>query len=347
MTKIASLLFILITFFFNAQIVNIPDANFKNYLLTGQSGVNTNGDNEIQVSEAQALNGILNISFLNISDLTGIEAFINIKELWCVGNNLTSLNLNNNVNLEVLTCYVNQLTTLDISNNTKLKTVVCYNNQLTSLNTSNNPKLEVLACAGNNITSLDLSNNIELNALYCTENELTNLDVTNNVKLKILQCFINYISSLNLSSNIALEQVLCGANPLNTLNVKNGNNNIIYNFNAANSPNLYCIQVDNPSSTVHNNWIKDSAANYSTNCNYLNTKEVSKDDIIIYPNPVKDFLNIQIDNTIKKVEIFSMTGKLLKTTINNKIAVSNLPEGNYIVVITTDKDIISEKFIKL
>ena len=37
----------------NEKIVNIPDANFKGYLL-GNTAINTNGDNQIQVSEAAA-----------------------------------------------------------------------------------------------------------------------------------------------------------------------------------------------------------------------------------------------------------------------------------------------------
>ncbi len=38
------------------QNVNIPDANFKAYLV-GDIAINTNGDNEIQVSEASTFNG--------------------------------------------------------------------------------------------------------------------------------------------------------------------------------------------------------------------------------------------------------------------------------------------------
>ena len=41
------------------QNVNIPDANFKAYLV-GNSAVNTNGDSEIQVSEAAAFLGSIN-----------------------------------------------------------------------------------------------------------------------------------------------------------------------------------------------------------------------------------------------------------------------------------------------
>ena len=58
----------------NAQNVNIPDANFKTYLL-GNTLINTNGDTEIQVSEASSFSGGIDCSNLSIADLTGIENF--------------------------------------------------------------------------------------------------------------------------------------------------------------------------------------------------------------------------------------------------------------------------------
>jgi len=64
------------------QNVNIPDANFKAYLV-GNSAINTNGDTEIQVSEAAAFNGSINCNLMNISDLTGIQDFTALTELWC------------------------------------------------------------------------------------------------------------------------------------------------------------------------------------------------------------------------------------------------------------------------
>ncbi|MFT6731213.1 MAG: hypothetical protein ACJA1H_002548, partial [Glaciecola sp.] len=38
--------------------VNIPDANFKGYLV-GNTNINTNGDTEIQFSEASTYTGII------------------------------------------------------------------------------------------------------------------------------------------------------------------------------------------------------------------------------------------------------------------------------------------------
>ena len=74
-----------------AQNVNIPDAIFKTYLVNN-TAINTNGDNEIQVSEASVFNGGIFLyagpgsgsCFLcGITDLTGIEAFVSLTYLDC------------------------------------------------------------------------------------------------------------------------------------------------------------------------------------------------------------------------------------------------------------------------
>lgn len=81
-----------------AQNVNIPDANFKAYLV-GNTLINTNGDTEIQVSEANAFADTINCSSQNISDLTGIEAFTNLVNLQFWDSNLSYLDLSQNVAL--------------------------------------------------------------------------------------------------------------------------------------------------------------------------------------------------------------------------------------------------------
>ena len=69
----------------NPNNVYIPDANFKAGLIS--LGVDTNFDTEIQFAEAAALTTELNVNGYAISDLTGIEAFINLMVLRCAYNN--------------------------------------------------------------------------------------------------------------------------------------------------------------------------------------------------------------------------------------------------------------------
>ena len=80
----------IITFAFtlSAQNVNIPDANFKAYLLGRTDSINTDADKqEISISEAQAFNGMIDISSKNITSLVGFEYFINTLTLTAIQTN--------------------------------------------------------------------------------------------------------------------------------------------------------------------------------------------------------------------------------------------------------------------
>ena len=99
------------------QNVYIPDVNFKTFLVNNPV-INTNGDSEIQVSEAgfACCLGTMDCSGLNISDLTGIEAFASLSGLDCSNNNLTSLDVSNNTALADLNCAFNELECLNMKN---------------------------------------------------------------------------------------------------------------------------------------------------------------------------------------------------------------------------------------
>ncbi|SDH05255.1 T9SS type A sorting domain-containing protein [Winogradskyella thalassocola] len=137
--------------------VNIPDANFKSYLV-GNTAINTNGDAEIQCSEAIAFTGLISCSGQSISDLTGIEAFVNLTALHANDNQLTSIDLSNNTVLETLFASLNNLTTLDVSSNTILEQLSLFSNSLTSLDVSTNSALTLLVVGQNDLTSLNVAN---------------------------------------------------------------------------------------------------------------------------------------------------------------------------------------------
>ncbi len=208
--------------------VNIPDANFKAYLV-GNSAINTNSDGEIQCSEAQAYTGSIVCNSLNIVDLTGIEAFVNLTTLHVYYNNaLTTIDLSQNTALTELHIYRNALTSLDVSNNTALVELRCERNPIMSLDVTMLPNLEMLTCGNNGLTTLDVSNNLSLEHLelgstpsYGNVNQLTSLDVTNNSLLTILHASQNLLTTIDLSNNNLLEYLNVTFNGLNSLNVSN------------------------------------------------------------------------------------------------------------------------------
>ena len=204
--------------FFQSQIVNIPDANFKSYLVNN-SEINTNADSEIQVSEAASFTGAINCNNRNISDLTGIETFTNITSINVGFNQLTSLNVSNNTALIGLYCFGNQITSLNVSNNTALQNLLCFNNQISSLNVSNNLALNTLSCFSNQLTSLDVTKNTALVSLNCLGNQISSLDVSKNTLLQNLSCDNNLLTSLDVTNNTALVGLSCYGNQITSLDV--------------------------------------------------------------------------------------------------------------------------------
>lgn len=83
----------------------------------------------------------------------------------------------------------------------------------------------------------------------------------------------------------------------------------------------------------------------------LGTKDFETDkSVTLYPNPTKGNVNINCDNTIKKIELFDVQGRILQTKIENNNAVqlniSNKPNGLYFIRITTENGMKVEKVIK-
>ena len=82
-----------------------------------------------------------------------------------------------------------------------------------------------------------------------------------------------------------------------------------------------------------------------------NTIESSTDQPLfsIYPNPLHNKINISTDYTKYTLEFRSLDNKLLITTTESqdaKVDVSMFPKGVYIIVIKTDKAVLSQKIIK-
>ena len=248
-----------------AQNVDITDAVFKSVLINDVT-INTNLDADIQVSEAEEYTGSIVCSFLNISDLTGIEAFIALTALDCSNNELTSLDVSQNTALTTLDCGNNQLTSLDIFQNIALVTFLCRDNELTILNLTQNPALVTLSCQYNQLSSLTISQNTNLANLDCDNNQLTSLDVSQNIALVGVDCRVNEITSIDFSMNTFLIALDCTYNNLSCLNVKNGNNTYFVFFSASFNPNITCIEVDNVNYS-NANWANiDTQTSYSTSC---------------------------------------------------------------------------------
>lgn len=248
--------FLIVGFLFfgvaNAQIVNIPDANFKARLLEADvtnasakdlSGnyfkIDQNNDGQIQQTEALMVS-YLNAGYSNISSLSGIGWFTNMQILYCPGNQLTSLDVSSLINLHVLSCSSNQINELILNDLIYLEQLDCENNQLATLNVSGLSSIESLYVKSNQLTSMNLNGlsnlkdfygennqlvsiNLDgldnLESLKCEFNLLTELNLNNLSSLKILSCNTNQLSNLNVAGLINLEALICDGNQISSLDI--------------------------------------------------------------------------------------------------------------------------------
>ena len=184
----------------NAQTVTISDANFMAKLLQANTGIqiarnlsgqwfkiDANSDGLIQTTEAQQVSALY-VNFSNISSISGIASFTNLKVLSCFNNTINSIDVSALSQLQELYCYDNSLTSLVVLGSA-LKRLDCFNNTgITAINFLGLNTLEYLDCRQTSIVNLNTSN-------------LTNLETI------VFDPYINAAQTLNLSGCTALVNI--------------------------------------------------------------------------------------------------------------------------------------------
>lgn len=158
-----------------AQTVTIPDANFVSYLQTNYPGCMSG--NQMDTSCAAIRNAqYMDVYNQSISDLTGLEYFINLKGLNCGFNSLSSLPALPD-HLQSLECNYNLLTYLPPLPNT-LCSLHCNNNLLTVLPALPPNSIDdygfgfSLQCGNNQLTGLPALPQ-RLYYLFCENNNIS------------------------------------------------------------------------------------------------------------------------------------------------------------------------------
>lgn len=289
-----TVLFIIISTFCNAQTVTIPDVNFKNALSTSlcvdadlngtyESDADTNNDGQIQLTEASVIQR-LRISGKNISDLTGIQSFTNLKKILCNSNVLTTIDFSANLNLQQIDCSSNNFVSLTINGLSFLDTLKVYpSTSLQNLTVTNNPLLTTLTLGS------DFGSISSLVNLNCSHNALTSLSVFNNgypfTNLTTVNCSYNQlttlplnsaITNLNISNNLFTTFTISKPN-LTTLNVSNNNLTTLDVYDCGNlsslqysgNPNLNVLGITNTNITTLS--VHDFNNLQTLNCGFNNS----------------------------------------------------------------------------
>ncbi|AXY73675.1 hypothetical protein D3H65_06655 [Paraflavitalea soli] len=230
-----------------AQVVRIPDANFKKAII--DQGVDTNGDGQIQVEEAKKVT-ILYVVKAGIVSLEGIKSFVNLVDfgfhenkvktvdvsglkklkfiygfdnelesvitkgcdslvnISCHKNKLRSIEIAHLKKLVILSLGWNQFTRLDVSNMTELKQVELHDNQLREVKFNNCPEMIDFWASRNQIAHhLDFTAMPKLQFLRIEDNPIPSLDIRGLANLTTCRCYNSNIKTLNLSGTVKLEDL--------------------------------------------------------------------------------------------------------------------------------------------
>lgn len=338
-----------------AQNVNIPDANFKAYLVAN-AAINTNGDGEVQISEASAYTGAINADNAGISDLTGIAAFTAITSLYCPGNQLTQLDISNNTALINFKCI----------NNPNLSCIQVWdtsyaNANFTVIDSSIDATMHFsLDCSGSSIT---IPNANFRTALINNPNINTNGD--NEIQISEANAYTGAIDVSNLGINnltgiaafTAITSLDCFNNQLTSLDISNNTN--LINLYCLQNPNLYCIQVWDVNYATANWTTANMSINptmyFSLDCSNVSTAENLSSALSILPNPASDYLYISYEGEKKLSFVISdIWGKTLaawETTstgafYQKEVPIADFSAGIYFLSAQAGDKKVVKKFVK-
>lgn len=246
--------------------------------------IDTNGDSEIQISEAlniyqlnlnnydfnanypfprlNSLDGLqyfTNLTYLNIKEHNianiNLTSLTNLIELNCDANYGTVINLTGLTNLKTLSCMESHCTSLDLSTLVSLENLNCqYNWELASLNLSQNTQLKNFNCSYGGLISLNISGLNNLETIYAISCRLTSVSLNGLGNLKTLVCNDNnYLASLVLTGLGSLEELNCsrGRLPnlellgLNSLKTIDCSNNRLTTLNLSSLRNILTLRAGN------------------------------------------------------------------------------------------------------
>lgn len=356
--------------FATAQNIAIPDVNFKNRLLENDL-INLDGDSEIQLEEALSVQ-YLDLSNANIQSLSGIEQFINLRELNCENNQISELPLTTLGYLKRLNCNNNQISSLDFDTSL-LQELRCANNQISFVNIGlNTLELDVsynqieqlnlptsgyyayLNISGNLFTEIQIQQ-LRLDNFYCEDTKLTALDLSQTLQLG---------ETISIRNNPNLQSVNLKNNRFDFCDLMGGGCHFYLALSGNPLLNNICLDTFEHEGVSGLNELDFFQTQYNlSNVNFNQNCEAPSPELTItdmtkiinwYPNPVQNILNIETQNSAKmqQVAVYNLLGqKIISQNLNSESTVyvdmSHLQPGTYMLEIISNTAKTTTKIIKI
>ncbi|MBG6130519.1 Leucine-rich repeat (LRR) protein [Aquimarina sp. EL_43] len=358
-----------------SKIINFNDPNFKAGLV---SKYDIDGDNQISVDEAEKV-GVINLENKNISNIIGIEYFVNLRVLLLKNNQISSVNLSKNNKLNTIDLANNKLTSIDLSNKTLLRYLTLDNNQLLQISLNSSVDLQVLRLSNNQITTLDITSNTNLETVDVSRNLISKIDIRN----------CKSVNKLNISNNPNLREAYLTGNHSFYQSYQHFSGVVHHarRLYLDGCPKLNFVCVNSVSFLNEiNNYIRFtlgySKCNVNTSCKPTKTSAFDN-HFILSPNPASNYLAITPKDPLTTgnatVTILRLSGEIVKKVVVKFIVdprdelikedpfaapipkgtndilmglnsvlidVTGLPVGQYILHLQSSKGLLTTKFIK-
>ena len=295
-----------------------------------------------------------------ISSTKGIEKLTSLTTLHLSNNNLSNIDLSQNIALTYLDLSSNNLNTIDLSRNKELTSLNLDYNNLSSIDISKNTELTYLHLWYNNLSSIDISKNISLISLNLSSNNLSSIDISKNTKLTTLNLNYNNLSGIDISKNISLTSLGLYYNNLSsidsskntkliTLDLRNNNLSSIdisqntslgsYYFSLFGNKLLRIIKLyDN----IDISTVKNNISVQIVNQTYIN---FGKDRIINPTEDYKFYLNnklvikesVDVDTLIKNLGLKNITAKVYNK--DNQLVENNVSNNDILKLYYDNEEI--------
>lgn len=222
------------------KIVKFDDEILKSLLVLNQS-VNTNGDDEIQISEAQNVKRLSNLNHQNIQSIKGLENFTHLEELNLEGNQIKTLKpIDNLEKIKILNVRQNPITSvdlkkiktnldvdlslteikkLDVSGMENLYRLLIEETPLEEINLKGCSGLQSLQISKNRLKQIDLEGLQSLSNINFSENQVSEINVKNFPKLNYLQAENNLLKEIDLTGTENLSNLFLAGNPISEIDL--------------------------------------------------------------------------------------------------------------------------------
>jgi len=174
-------------------------------------------------------------------------------------------------------------------------------------------------------------------------------DMLSTVVCNFSPILANVYGISNIFNTCDSEQILATDNEDNLfeLDIENGTIEFITNYEQFDSPAGYPIIYGMTSSSEHQASTCEIFTFADIDCTTVNVEEAISEPVSIYPNPANDIVFIEAPKRIDYIDVFSIGGKKINRIHSgtNKIDVSDLPTGVYLLQIYSNNNYFTKKIL--